>query len=44
MSADGDWRRFLRWDRVEDASILHYEFTVDEGRTWSFLEGVPSAV
>ena len=30
--------RFLSWDRVEDASILRYEFTVDEGRTWSLLE------
>ena len=32
------WRRFLRWDRVADASILRYEFTVDAGRTWSFLQ------
>ena len=33
-----NWRRFLRWDRVADASILRYEFTVDAGRTWSFLQ------
>ena len=32
----GDYRA-LTWDRVEDPSILRYEFTVDEGRTWSFL-------
>ena len=29
--------RWLYWDRVEDLSILRYEFTVDAGRTWSYL-------
>ena len=34
---DAFFVRALSWDRVEDPSILRYEFTVDEGRTWSFL-------
>ena len=29
--------RVLEWDRVADPSILRYEFTTDEGRTWSLL-------
>ena len=29
--------RILEWDRVPDPSILRYEFTTDEGRTWSHL-------
>ena len=33
--------RQLNWDRVWDASILRYEFTVDAGRTWSFLAEHP---
>ena len=33
--------RHLRWDSVEDGSILRYEFTVDAGRTWSFLAAHP---
>ncbi|MDE0206904.1 MAG: fibronectin type III domain-containing protein [Candidatus Tectomicrobia bacterium] len=33
--------RFVEWDRVEDASILRFEFTVDEGRTWQLLLEAP---
>ena len=29
--------RRLTWDPIVDKGILRYEFTVDEGRTWSFL-------
>ena len=29
--------RRLEWDRVADPSILRYEFTTDEGRTWSHI-------
>ena len=29
--------RILEWDRVADPSILRYEFTTDDGRTWSLL-------
>ena len=35
LDRDGD--RLLEWDQVEDPSILRYEFTTDEGRTWSTL-------
>ena len=28
-------RRILTWDRIVDDSILRYEYTTDEGRTWS---------
>ena len=30
-------QRFLEWDKAADPSILRYEYTVDEGRTWSHL-------
>ena len=36
LNEDGD-RRILEWDRVADAGILRYEYTTDEGRTWSLL-------
>ena len=29
--------RFLHWDLAADPSILRYEYTTDEGRTWSPL-------
>ena len=29
--------RILEWNRVADPSILRYEYTTDEGRTWSDL-------
>ena len=32
--------RLLEWDPIADASILRYEFTVDEGRTWPILTSV----
>ena len=32
--------RILEWDRVADPSILRYEFTTDDGRTWSLLLAV----
>ena len=41
LDSDGD--RLLEWDRVEDPSILRYEFTADEGRTWSLLTSNGSA-
>ena len=41
LDSDGD--RLLEWDRVEDPSILRYEFTADEGRTWSTLASSSSA-
>ena len=34
---DNNRSRFLEWDRDADPSILRYEYTVDEGRTWSTL-------
>ena len=36
--------RILAWDRVADPSILRYEYTTDEGRTWSLLSSSGSAV
>ena len=30
-------RRVLEWDEAADPSILRYEYTTDEGRTWSLL-------
>ena len=30
-------RRVLEWDPVADPSILRYEYTTDDGRTWSLL-------
>ncbi len=36
LDSDGDQRE-LEWDRVADPSILRYEYTTDEGRTWSHL-------
>ena len=35
--------RVLEWDGVADPSILRYEFTADEGRTWSLLTSDGSA-
>lgn len=35
--------RVLEWDGVADASILRYEYTTDEGRTWSLLTSDGSA-
>ena len=34
--------RVLEWDRVADPSILRYEFTTDDGRTWSLLSSDPT--
>ena len=36
LDSNGD-RRILEWDRIADPSILRYEFTTDDGRTWSLL-------
>ena len=36
-------RRILEWDPAADASILRYEYTVDEGRTWSLLSSIATA-
>ena len=33
----GDPHRVLEWDAVADPSILRYEYTTDEGRTWTHL-------
>ena len=30
-------QRILEWDPAADPSILRYEYTTDEGRTWSLL-------
>ena len=35
-TSQGD-RRILQWDGLADLSILRYEYTVDEGRTWALL-------
>ena len=35
--------RVLEWDGVADPSILRYEFTTDEGRTWLLLTSDGSA-
>ncbi len=36
LSEDGD-RRTLEWDQAADPSILRYEYTTDDGRTWPLL-------
>ena len=36
LVSDGD-QRILEWDPAADPSILRYEYTTDEGRTWSLL-------
>ena len=35
LDSDGD--RILEWDKAADPSIVRYEYTTDEGRTWSHL-------
>ena len=39
---DGCWTRVLEWDRAADASVLRYEFSADDGRTWSLLTSDPT--
>ena len=36
LDIDGD-QRILEWDPAADPSILRYEYTTDEGRTWTLL-------
>ena len=41
LATSGD-QRILEWDQVADPSILRYEFTTDDGRTWSLLSSDPT--
>ena len=43
LGIGGQDARRLAWDRVVDPSILRYEFTADEGRTWLLLTSDGSA-